>query len=222
MTQPPPPGVDGADLVLHAAAWTDVDGAEADPQGARLVNVGGTRNVAALGAPVVYYSTDYVFDGSSASRTSSRTSRSPLSVYGRTKLDGEREVREGWIIRSRGCSAGRAQLRPDDAAARRRARRGRGRRRPAGSRPTSATWPRRRASSLELPQGVWHMAAERRVHVGRVRARDLRGGGSRLRVREITTEELGGRPRARPIRSCEASAAGAPASRTGAKASEPA
>jgi dTDP-4-dehydrorhamnose reductase len=51
-------------LVLHAAAWTDVDGAEADPDGARAVNVDGTRNVAALGAPLVYYSTDYVFDGS--------------------------------------------------------------------------------------------------------------------------------------------------------------
>src|SRR6187397_1531845 len=53
-----------ADLVLHAAAWTDVDGAESDPAGAELVNVAGTRNVAALGAPLVYYSSDYVFDGS--------------------------------------------------------------------------------------------------------------------------------------------------------------
>src|SRR5206468_3278636 len=50
-------------LVLHAAAWTDVDGAEADPEGARAVNVAGTRNVVSLGAPVVYFSTDYVFDG---------------------------------------------------------------------------------------------------------------------------------------------------------------
>ena len=49
--------------MLHAAAWTDVDGAEADPQGAAAVNVGGTRHVAELGAPLVYYSTDYVFDG---------------------------------------------------------------------------------------------------------------------------------------------------------------
>src|SRR5262249_24379033 len=52
-----------ASLVLHAAAWTDVDGAESDPAGAELVNVAGTRNVAALGAPAVYFSTDYVFDG---------------------------------------------------------------------------------------------------------------------------------------------------------------
>ena len=38
---PPPPGLEG-DLVLHAAGWTDVDGAEADPQSAAAVNVGGT------------------------------------------------------------------------------------------------------------------------------------------------------------------------------------
>jgi dTDP-4-dehydrorhamnose reductase len=51
------------DLVLHAAAWTDVDGAEDDPQGAAAANVGGTANAAALGAPLVAYSSDYVFDG---------------------------------------------------------------------------------------------------------------------------------------------------------------
>ena len=52
--------------MLHTAAWTDVDGAEADPQGAAAVNVGGTANVAQLGAPLVAFSTDYVFDGAQA------------------------------------------------------------------------------------------------------------------------------------------------------------
>ena len=51
------------DLVLHTAAWTDVDGAEADPQSAAAVNIGGTAHAAALRAPLVTYSTDYVFDG---------------------------------------------------------------------------------------------------------------------------------------------------------------
>ena len=46
------------ELVLHAAAWTRVDDAESDPEGAEAVNVLGTRNVVALGAPVVYYSSD--------------------------------------------------------------------------------------------------------------------------------------------------------------------
>jgi dTDP-4-dehydrorhamnose reductase len=87
-------------LVLHAAAWTDVDGAEADPAGAEAVNVLGTRNVAAIGAPVVYYSTDYVFDGRKGEPYFESDEPSPLSVYGRTKLAGEREIREGWIVRS--------------------------------------------------------------------------------------------------------------------------
>ena len=59
-----------ADLVLHTAAWTDVDGAESDPDEARRANVDGTRNVVALGVPVVYYSSDYVFDGSKRSPSS--------------------------------------------------------------------------------------------------------------------------------------------------------
>jgi dTDP-4-dehydrorhamnose reductase len=88
------------DLVLHAAAWTDVDGAESDPEGAEVVNVVGTRNVAAFGAPVVYYSTDYVFDGSKGEPYVESDEPAPLSVYGRTKLAGEREVRDGWIVRS--------------------------------------------------------------------------------------------------------------------------
>lgn len=88
------------DLVLHAAAWTDVDGAEADPAGARAVNVDGTRAVVALGAPVVYYSTDYVFDGRKREPYVESDEPRPLSVYGRTKLEGEREIRAGWVVRS--------------------------------------------------------------------------------------------------------------------------
>jgi dTDP-4-dehydrorhamnose reductase len=86
--------------VLHAAAWTDVDGAEADPAGAEAVNVAGTANVVSLGVPVVYYSTDYVFDGTKVAPYVESDEPNPLSVYGRTKLAGEREVRDGWIVRS--------------------------------------------------------------------------------------------------------------------------
>lgn len=88
------------DLVLHAAAWTDVDAAESSPDEARRVNVEGTRNVVALGVPVVYFSTDYVFDGRKGSPYVESDEPSPLSVYGRTKLEGEREIRDGWIVRS--------------------------------------------------------------------------------------------------------------------------
>ena len=91
---------EGFDLILHAAAWTNVDGAETDPEGAEAVNVLGTRNVVAAGVPVVYWSTDYVFDGEKREPYVETDDPSPQSVYGRTKLAGEREVREGWVIRS--------------------------------------------------------------------------------------------------------------------------
>jgi dTDP-4-dehydrorhamnose reductase len=96
----PPPPLPPLGLVLHAAAWTDVDGAEADPAGAEAVNVAGTRNVARLGAPLVYYSTDYVFDGRKREPYVESDQPAPASVYGRTKLAGEAEVSAGWIVRT--------------------------------------------------------------------------------------------------------------------------
>jgi dTDP-4-dehydrorhamnose reductase len=100
VTHPPPPALD-PDLVLHAAAWTDVDGAEADPQGAAAVNVGGTANAASLGAPLVYYSTDYVFDGRKREPYVESDGPNPLSAYGRSKLHGEAAAGErAWIVRS--------------------------------------------------------------------------------------------------------------------------
>ena len=87
--------------MLHAAAWTDVDGAEADPQEAAAVNVGGTQHVAELGAPLVYFSTDYVFDGTKRTPYVESDSPAPQSVYGRTKLLGEAAAgEEAWIVRS--------------------------------------------------------------------------------------------------------------------------
>ena len=98
---PAPPWLKAPDLSLHAAAWTDVDGAEADPAGAERANVGGTRNVAALGAPLVYYSSDYVFSGEKREPYLESDPTGPLSVYGRTKLAGEQAAGErAWIVRS--------------------------------------------------------------------------------------------------------------------------
>ena len=77
-----------------------MDGAEEDEAGARRVNVGRTREVVALGAPVVYFSTDYVFDGRKGEPYVEPDPPNPLSAYGRTKLEGEREVRDGWIVRT--------------------------------------------------------------------------------------------------------------------------
>jgi dTDP-4-dehydrorhamnose reductase len=89
------------DLVLHAAAWTNVDGAEDDPQDTAAANVGGTAHAAALGSPLVAFSTDYVFDGRKRAPYLESDAPAPLSVYGRTKLHGEAAAGErAWIVRS--------------------------------------------------------------------------------------------------------------------------
>jgi dTDP-4-dehydrorhamnose reductase len=84
------------DAVINCAAWTDVDGAEADPEGALAANGRGAGNVAhaaaAIGAHLVHVSTDYVFAGD-ADRPYGETDRTdPRSAYGRTKLAGEEAV----------------------------------------------------------------------------------------------------------------------------------
>jgi dTDP-4-dehydrorhamnose reductase len=100
VTHPAPAGLN-ADLVLHAAAWTDVDGAEDDPQGAAAVNVGGVQHAAALGAPLVVWSTDYVFDGTKRKAYVESDAPAPLGAYGRTKLHGEAAAGErAWVVRS--------------------------------------------------------------------------------------------------------------------------
>jgi dTDP-4-dehydrorhamnose reductase len=100
VARPAPRGLGAPDLVFHTAAWTDVDGAEADPEGARLVNVQGTLNAAALGAPLVTFSTDYVFDGRKREPYVESDPPNPESVYGRTKLEGEAAAGGAWIVRT--------------------------------------------------------------------------------------------------------------------------
>ncbi len=101
------------DVIVHAGAWTDVDGCELDPDRAFRVNALGTRNVVEgarlAGARVVYVSTDYVFDGRSARPYVEWDATNPLSAYGRSKLGGESElgsgdtvVRTSWLCGSTG------------------------------------------------------------------------------------------------------------------------
>jgi len=86
------------DLVVHAAAMTDVDGCELDPDSAYRINALGTRNVAVAcqtcHAAMLYVSTDYVFDGTKGEPYLEFDDLNPLSVYGRSKLAGERIVRD--------------------------------------------------------------------------------------------------------------------------------
>jgi dTDP-4-dehydrorhamnose reductase len=185
-------------LALHAAAWTDVDGAEADPEGARRVNVDGTRNVVALGAPVVYYSTDYVFDGTKREPYVESDEPNPLSVSGRTKLEGEREVGDGWIVRSSwlfgwtGRNFVRTMLRlgeeRDEVSV-------------VADQVGSPTYVGHLAEAtrdlLQLSHGTWHIAAEGECTWAEFARAIFEEAGLDCRVREITTEELG-RPAPRP------------------------
>jgi dTDP-4-dehydrorhamnose reductase len=84
------------DVVINSAAWTDVDGAEADEAGATVVNGTGAGNVAAAaaqaGAWTIHVSSDYVFDGTKREPYLESDPVGPQSAYGRSKLAGEREV----------------------------------------------------------------------------------------------------------------------------------
>jgi dTDP-4-dehydrorhamnose reductase len=85
------------ELVIHLAAYTNVDGCEANPQIAEETNSTGTRNVAAacaeIDAAMLYVSTDYVFDGTKTGAYLEEDPPNPVSVYGRSKLLGEQHVR---------------------------------------------------------------------------------------------------------------------------------
>jgi dTDP-4-dehydrorhamnose reductase len=86
------------DAIIHCAAWTDVDGAERNPDGAYKVNALGSWNVAAAAAAVdalmVYISTDFVFDGRKGAPYTEFDAPNPLGHYGASKEAGERLVRQ--------------------------------------------------------------------------------------------------------------------------------
>jgi dTDP-4-dehydrorhamnose reductase len=97
------------DVVVNCAAWTDVDGAEVDPEAADAVNAAGASNVALAAAAVdawtIHISSDYVFDGARREPYVESDRPAPLSSYGRSKLAGERAVtdaapRSHTIVRS--------------------------------------------------------------------------------------------------------------------------
>jgi len=96
------------DVVIHAAAYTNVDGAEKEPERAAAINVQGTAAVARAaqrtGARLVYISTDYVFNGTKSSPYDEEDAPHPINVYGRTKYEGElsalRNCRNTLVVRT--------------------------------------------------------------------------------------------------------------------------
>lgn len=91
-------------VIVNCAAWTDVDGAESDPDGAYAVNATGALNLTeaakAVGAVFVHVSTDYVFSGASDRPWREDDLRTPVSVYGTTKAAGEVAVFSSYAERS--------------------------------------------------------------------------------------------------------------------------
>ena len=122
--------VAGVDVVINAAAWTDVDGAEADEAAATAINGAGVahlaRACAAAGARLVHVSTDYVFPGDAAAPYPEDAPTGPVNAYGRGKLAGEEAMPD---------APARARLRRAHRLALRRARH-------ATSSPPCSRWPR--------------------------------------------------------------------------------
>ena len=212
VTFPPPPALLGdVDLVLHAAAWTDVDGAEEDPQAAAAVNVGGTQNVAELGVPLVYYSSDYVFDGTKRTPYVESDTPGPESVYGRTKLHGEAAAGErAWIVRTSwlfgwtstnfvrtmlklGAERDEVSVVDDQR----------------GSPTYVGHLAQATAELTTRPFGIWHVSADGDCTWAEFAEAIFEEAGLRCSVRRITTADLG-RPAPRPAYSVLRSERGAP------------
>jgi dTDP-4-dehydrorhamnose reductase len=112
-------------VIVNAAAYTAVDKAEGEPEGAQRLNALApgvlAREAAACGALLVHYSTDYVFDGSGDRPWREDDATGPLSVYGRTKLEGEQAIvasgcahlilRTSWVYAARGGNFAKTMLR---------------------------------------------------------------------------------------------------------------
>jgi len=113
------------DVIVNAAAHTAVDKAESEPELARLLNATTpgvlAEEAARLGAWLVHYSTDYVFDGSGTRPWVEADAPAPLSVYGRTKWEGEQRIqqsgakhlilRTSWVYAARGGNFAKTMLR---------------------------------------------------------------------------------------------------------------
>jgi dTDP-4-dehydrorhamnose reductase len=163
------------------------------------VNVGGTLNAAALGAPLVYFSTDYVFDGRKRGPYLESDGPNPLSAYARSKLLGEAAAGEGaWIVRSSwlfgatGHNFVRTMLRLGAERAEVAV---------VDDQRGSPTYVGHLAAAtrelVEREPGLWHVAAAGDCTWAEFAEAIFEDAGVDCRVRPISTEELG-RPAPRP------------------------
>ena len=201
------------DIVLHTAAYTDVDGAERDERTAYAVNALGTRHIVAAlhgtHAQVVSFSSDYVFDGRKGAPYVEHDEPAPLNAYGRTKLAQEREtlawlhgtvIRTAWLFSATGGNFVKTIL----AAARER----------AAARPAqplrvvddqvgSPTYAGHLAAAVVealrdgLGPGIYHMAGGGACSWCELAREVVALAGLSVAVEPLTTEQAG-RPAARP------------------------
>jgi dTDP-4-dehydrorhamnose reductase len=201
------------DIVLHTAAYTDVDGAERDERTAYAVNALGTRHIVAAlhgtHAQVVSFSSDYVFDGRKGAPYVEHDEPAPLNAYGRTKLAQEREtlawlhgtvIRTAWLFSATGGNFVKTIL----AAARER----------GGARPAqplrvvddqvgSPTYAGHLAAAVVealrdgLGPGIYHMAGGGACSWCELAREVVALAGLSVAVEPLTTEQAG-RPAARP------------------------
>ncbi len=86
------------DIIIHCAAYTDVDGCELNPEKAQELNVAATATIAEgcklTSSYMIYISTDFVFDGKKKSPYTEKDKPNPINVYGKTKLEGENAVKD--------------------------------------------------------------------------------------------------------------------------------
>ncbi len=187
-------------LVINAAAYTAVDGAESEPALARALNADAPALLAAeaarLGAGIIHYSTDYVYDGARPAPWREDDAPAPLGVYGATKLAGDRAVlesgaravvlRTSWVYASHGQNFVRTMLRLGREQERLRV---------VADQYGSPTWARDLARATWtvaahglVPAGLFHCAGAGRVswHGFAQRIFDLaRARGLELKVREV-------------------------------------
>jgi dTDP-4-dehydrorhamnose reductase len=198
------------EVIVHAAAWTDVDGAEANEAAAAAVNADGARNVARAAArtdaALVYVSTDYVFDGTSDRDYTEDDPTAPVGAYGRTKRAGEvasleehpsgaRIARTAWLYGAHGRNFVDTMLQL-------------GREREVvqvvADQLGSPTWTRDLAPALEaligLPPGVYHTTGGGSVTWAGFAEAIFAEAGIDCRVEHVTTAEFG-RLAPRPARS---------------------